>query len=94
MVIELGHAVAVMNNLLNGFFQTHKCHFAIVPIKAVADIFQEVRLTSSEVTINPNTNMATLVLFDVGKYVEEIDDNFFSKYILNNFSHYSVFTEV
>ena len=94
MVIELGHAVAVADDILNGFFQTHKSKFAVMPIQTVADVFQEVRLTSTEVTVDPNTNVATLVLLDVGEYVEEIDDNFFGKHILNDFSHYGVFTQV
>ena len=94
MIIELGHAVAIADNFLNGFFQAHKGKFAIMSIKAVANVFQEVRLTSTEIAIDPNTNVATLVLLDVGEYVEEIDDNFFGEHILHNFSHYGVFTEV
>ena len=38
--------------------------------------------------------MAALILTYVRQDVVEVDDDFFSEYVLNNFSHHSVFTEV
>ena len=94
VVVELGHAIGIAHDFLDGFFQTHESHFAVMGIEAVADIFQEVGLTRTEIAVNPNAYVAALVLADIDQNVIEVDDDFFGEHVFHDFSHHGIFTEV
>ena len=44
-------------------------------VEAVANVFQEVGLTRTEIAVDPNAYVATLVLADIDQDVIEVDDD-------------------
>ena len=94
MVVELSHAIGIAYDFLDGFFQTHESHFAVMGIEAVADVFQEVGLTRTEIAVNPNADVVALVLADIDQNVIKVDDDFFGEHVFHDFSHHGIFAEV
>ncbi len=69
-------------NGFHGFKQTSHCILTSGRRDAVVKVFQEVRLTRTIVTVNPDAHMVVgLVVLDGIEYAEETVDNFVRKHI-------------
>ncbi len=72
--------------LLDRFGETGKGTIVVIGMKAIIEEFQEVRLTRTEITVNPNAVMRCLTVSDGRKHIVYVVYNFISEYILVNFN--------
>ena len=68
-LFQFGHAVGVDHDVLSGLYQTDKSHLTTILVlrEAITGVFQKVGFTRTVISVDPDTNMAALVVLDVGK---------------------------
>ena len=68
-LFQFGHAVGMEHDVLSGFYQTDKSHLTTLLVlrETITRVFQKMGFTRTVISVDPDTNMAALVVLDVGK---------------------------
>ena len=71
---------------LDSLGETGKGASVIIGMEAIIEEFQEVRLTRTEITVNPNAVVCCLTVSDGRKHMVDVVYDFISENILVNFN--------